>query len=598
VSNLSYFPNTSPAGTGNGDQRLQQISNVVGTKNISNFEYTYNPVGTIATWQQQTDANPATQYALTYDAADQLVNAVNTNTSTHAVVNSNAYQFDLMGNRLAETTQSTTNVGQFNILNQLKAYTGSTTTQTVSGHTNTPITSSSIDDTVPVTISNGTNFTANVPVANGTNVVTIQAKNAAGTSGSQKVQFVTSGGNTPVKLSHDLNGNVTQDETGNAYTWDALNRLISITYPSGSSSTFGYDGGSRRISIVEKNSSGAVTSTKLYLWIGNSIADERNSTNVVQKRFYPQGEQQLGTPYFYTRDHLGSIRELTTSTGTIAARYDYDPYGVTTLVQGTNLADFQYAGMYLHQPSGLYLTWGRPYQPPTGRWLSRDPISEGGGMNIYGYCGNDPICNADPSGLGWDTPTQAQGIHFNERGGKGGFAFGLGVDEDGRIIPTALANHTFDEPRAQGILAKAIANEQEYQTLLQQANQMVGNRSYRDQDRCIAVRDALGRRGQSIREFEQAAARAARAAQLRAAQARWAAAETTEELGPEGGYVDIGLLAWMAGAAGADAVAYHEMHVSDVPTDEHFNDQVQNAPQKQETNAPAHEDYNSSGSAY
>ncbi len=31
VSNLSYFPNVCPTGTGNGDQRLQTISNVVGT---------------------------------------------------------------------------------------------------------------------------------------------------------------------------------------------------------------------------------------------------------------------------------------------------------------------------------------------------------------------------------------------------------------------------------------------------------------------------------------------------------------------------------------------------------------------------------------
>jgi RHS repeat-associated protein len=150
---------------------------------------------------------------------------------------------------------------------------------------------------------------------------------------------------------------------------------------------------------VEKNSLGTVTSTKLYLWIGNTIADERNSSNAVQKRFYPQGEQQSGTAYFYTRDHLGSTRELVDSSGNIQARYDYDPYGRVTLVQGTNIADFQFAGMYIHQPSGLYLTKYRAYDPNAGRWLSRDPIGERVGLNLYGYCNKDPINNIDPLGL-------------------------------------------------------------------------------------------------------------------------------------------------------------------------------------------------------
>jgi RHS repeat-associated protein len=150
---------------------------------------------------------------------------------------------------------------------------------------------------------------------------------------------------------------------------------------------------------VEKNSSGTVTSTKLYLWLGNTIADERNSSNAVQKRFYPQGEQQSGTAYFYTTDHLGSVRELMSSTGSIVSRLGYDIYGKTNLISGTTLPMFQYAGYYNHSTSGLYLTKYRAFDSSTARWLSRDPIAERGGMNIYGYVRDNPIASDDSLGL-------------------------------------------------------------------------------------------------------------------------------------------------------------------------------------------------------
>jgi RHS repeat-associated protein len=50
-----------------------------------------------------------------------------------------------------------------------------------------------------------------------------------------------------------------------------------------------------------------------------------------------------------------------------------------------------YTGHHEHAKSGLVLTWHRAYDPETGRWLSRDPIGEEGGINLYGYVGNDPV---------------------------------------------------------------------------------------------------------------------------------------------------------------------------------------------------------------
>jgi len=55
--------------------------------------------------------------------------------------------------------------------------------------------------------------------------------------------------------------------------------------------------------------------------------------------------------------------------------------------------------MFTHQPSGLYLTKFRAYDPFSGRWLSRDPVGEFvGGINLYAFEDEDPVYKIDPTG--------------------------------------------------------------------------------------------------------------------------------------------------------------------------------------------------------
>lgn len=399
---------TYPSGTGlsttyayfnnAGDQRLQTIQNLKsGSTNISKFDYTYNAVGTIATWTQQADSSTAVVNTLSYDGADQLTNAVQSGGGSA----SNAYHYDPAGNRLAETTGSGTNAGQFNNLNQLTTYNSSTTATTVAGHTNLAASSVTVN-AIPATITSSTNFSASVPLPSGTNVVSIVAKPTSGAPVTQREQIITTG-TAPISLTYDANGNTLTDENGNTYKWDALNRLTAIIYPGGTHTEFAYDGLSRRIQIVERAGtsvgSGTVASTKNYLWIGSEIAEERDASNTVTKRFFPQGEQQSGTSYYYTSDHLRSVREMCNTSGSIVSRMAYDPYGRTTTVSGTILPTKQYAGYFQHQTSGLSLTEYRAYNENTGKWLSRDPISENGGINLYQYVRDNPINLVDPSGL-------------------------------------------------------------------------------------------------------------------------------------------------------------------------------------------------------
>jgi len=164
-----------------------------------------------------------------------------------------------------------------------------------------------------------------------------------------------------------------------------------------------YDGLGRRTAVIENNN-GSSTETR-YLWCGERICQARDASDAIIRRYYDEGELQVSstgnTPLYYAQDHLGSVRDLVNAGGSGLATYDYDPYGQPTrsTTNGSARADYRYAGLFYHAPSGLYLTHYRAYDPVTARWLSRDPIEEGGGVNLYGYVGGNPINYTDPRGL-------------------------------------------------------------------------------------------------------------------------------------------------------------------------------------------------------
>jgi RHS repeat-associated protein len=126
---------------------------------------------------------------------------------------------------------------------------------------------------------------------------------------------------------------------------------------------------------------------------------------VVLKRYFPQGmrsEAGASVPagnYFYSRDHLSSVREMTDLGGTVRAQYEYSPYGFKTRIAGDLDADWGFTGHAVHQASGLNLTLYRAYDPRLGRWLTRDPANERAGLNLYAYVHDDPLNWMDPLGL-------------------------------------------------------------------------------------------------------------------------------------------------------------------------------------------------------
>jgi RHS repeat-associated protein len=200
---------------------------------------------------------------------------------------------------------------------------------------------------------------------------------------------------------HDAAGNITDDGL-RTYAWDSAGRMASIGYKSNAAlkTEFKYDGLGRRIVIIETNGS-TVTKTR-YLWCGTSLCAARDSADVVTRLYFAEGEYRPSgaTKSYYDRDQLGSVRNVTNvATGTSIGALDYDPYGNLLQSSGTPTAtDFRFAGMFYHPTSGLYLTQYRAYSPYAARWMSRDPMGEAGGVNMYGYVAGDPLNLRDPDG--------------------------------------------------------------------------------------------------------------------------------------------------------------------------------------------------------
>ncbi len=370
-----------------------------------NFSYAYDSAGEITQWQQiQNGNNQNATYG--YDLAGQLTSVQGGLTNLPpSYANQNYYAYDLASNRTAvqKSAKQSAKIGG-------TVTTGDTLTITV--------TDSSLSSPEAVTYTVRTGDTTTTIAANLAAAITadtnLQTTGVNATSNGTSISIKSASPNiTTYAQSTSVGATETITLGTNTYAWDAENRLVQITYPgSGNNSQFNYDGVGHCVDIVE-TSGGTVISTKQFIWCGAKICEARNSSGAVLNQYLPLGETVGGVSYYCTRVHLGSIREVTNSSGNIQAQYAYDSYGQSTKLQGGLGSDIQYAGYYFHAPSGLNLAVHRAYTSKFGRWINRDPIKERGGLNLFTYVFNKPIRFSDPSGLDGSTPCLKTGAQDN-----------------------------------------------------------------------------------------------------------------------------------------------------------------------------------------
>jgi len=94
--------------------------------------------------------------------------------------------------------------------------------------------------------------------------------------------------------------------------------------------------------------------------------------------------------------------------GEVVERYRFSAFGLRSILApdfsprsvSRHDRDFAFKGQFLDSDTGYYNYGYRYYSPELGRWLSRDPIGEVGGSNLYGMVGNDALNMLDKDGLG------------------------------------------------------------------------------------------------------------------------------------------------------------------------------------------------------
>ena len=342
----------------NYDAASQLLANthLKGGAAVSGHGYTIDPTGrrTVETFAD--GSTPTRSYG--YDTADQVTAA------TYGTSQSDAYAYDAMGNR--STASFSRSVG------------------------------------VPPT-----SGTVNYGTANNVN------------------QYTTITGLTPI--TYDANGNLTL-QNGVTYIWDSENRLLSVS-DGLKRIEHSYDGQHRRVTRKVLNlASSTLESETHFIYDGWNVIEEYalNLLNSVLLRTRiwgndlsgsPQGAGGVGglimveeingsttTDYHFHYDGNGNVTEITDLSGNNAASYRYDAFGNTLVATGSYAAINKYC--FSTKPldsevtnAPLYYYGYRYYDPATGRWPSRDPLEEEGGLNLYGFVGNDGVDKWDILGL-------------------------------------------------------------------------------------------------------------------------------------------------------------------------------------------------------
>ena len=204
-------------------------------------------------------------------------------------------------------------------------------------------------------------------------------------------------------LTADEIGNLLSDGTW-TYTWQHGRQLAGMS-KTGTNIAYGYDSDGKRITKI-------VDGTAYnYHYLGDQLVELTWGGNKLHFTYDSTGPLSVnynGTEYFYVKNAQGDVTGLVNASGTRVVNYTYDAWGNPLATTGSLAATLgaqnplRYRGYVYDTETGLYYLQSRYYNPGWGRFINADNrLSTGGdltGLNLFAYCGNNPVNMSDPDG--------------------------------------------------------------------------------------------------------------------------------------------------------------------------------------------------------
>ena len=332
-SSLAYPNGLTASWAYDANGQLLQVRNATQTNTISQYDYVYDAAGRrINVSKSGTAFDHDDLIAYSYNEKSELTNAIATADFNYRY----AYDFDDIGNRETSSERGTNSVYAANHLNQYNT----------------------VDDFMPQYDDDG----------NQTLIKTA--------TGIWHVQY--NGENRPILWTCIQSDNqaVTNNQTI-LMSFDSMGRRVAKNGQS-----FIYDGYLQIANLEHQTSN-----IKLQIFIWDPT--EPVATRPLVWNFSAVQPFNLSS-FYYIHDGNKNVSEVVASDATLSAHYEYASFGAATVQRGASALEnpWRFSSEHAEDDSATIYYNYRHYEPVMGRWISRDPIEEEGGVNLYLSCFN------------------------------------------------------------------------------------------------------------------------------------------------------------------------------------------------------------------
>ena len=210
-------------------------------------------------------------------------------------------------------------------------------------------------------------------------------------------------------FSYDTIGNLTSDGTW-TFTWKNGRQLAAMENDS-ERWDFSYDASGMRTQRTDGST------TYKYTYEGTTLTQMTVGSNALIFTYggsgLPLSVNFNGTDYYYVTNIQGDVVSILNSSGAEVVTYTYDAWGNILSTGGSMVSTLgtynplRYRGYVYDYEVGIYYVSSRYYNPEICRFTNADDVDLLGAngdftsLNLFAYCGNNPVSRADSSGYLW-----------------------------------------------------------------------------------------------------------------------------------------------------------------------------------------------------